>query len=502
MTRILHIIHELSGGGPTRVLLNVAGHLGPSQGYTHKIAVLSPVKDKGRELANKAGIEIVETPSPFQLYTEMELADIVQVEWWNCSHITPFLFQPFPSCRLVFRYHVAGDKAPHIITPNHLKMADMNVIAKSGLSVFDEFEPKWQSERIRCILAGVDFNRMPNIQPRSHERFNVGYIGTVNFVKMHPGYVAMSNRINIPNVQFVVCGSVSEPALLQQVHQAGAQHKFNFMGYVENLDDVIAEMDVFGYPLCPDTYASTEMVLQEVMYAGIPPVVFPYGGVTQTVKHNENGYVVQSAEEYANAIEYLYHHPKERKRLGEAGREFVTKHLGVKNTILQYQDLYADLMSQPKRPHRWGMDYWDPASKEGSQPRNTLSMAEMFMESLGTKDDQDFRNSFSGSSMDKVLRADINIQHSRYVLAKNGVIRFRNLYPEDPYLNLWAGLCCEGLNDAGAAATCYSLAITKGCRIGGCTGICVGRWNRWGSRQSHVYSLPSSNKVFLSSSIL
>ena len=413
-------------------------------------------------MARTADIEIVEAPSPIHLYTEMEQADIVQIEWWNCSYVTPVLFQPLPPCRLVTRYHVAGDKAPHIITPNHLKLADLNILSKAENPVLDRFDPDWLSTRVRRILHGSDFNRMPNITHRPHSGFNVGYIGTVNFVKMHPDYVQMSHRINIPEVRFLVCGGVSEPLLGAQVRQLGAESKFRFMGYVERLDDLIAEMDVFGYPLCQDTYASTELVLQEVMYAGVPPVVFPYGGVTQTVQHNLNGYVVQNADEYVNAIEYLYHHPDERRRLGDTAREYVIQHLGIQNTVAQYKDAYSHLMTQPKRPHQWGMDYHQPKQPERSSKNDTMTRAEMFVASLGANAGKVFKTSYTGTELDAVLRAEIGIKYSRYVLAKNGVIRFRNLYPEDPHLNLWAGLCCEQLNDPSAAAACYSTTISKG----------------------------------------
>jgi len=461
MTQILHIIHELSGGGAARELLNVVRFLGHAKGYSHTIATLAPLNDQGRELAEQTGVEILEAPSSGELYAAMEHADIVQVEWWNASYITPFLLQPFPSCRLVIRYHVAGDKPPHVITPNHLKLADVNILSKAENPVLSEFEPGWKAGRVRCILHGSDFNRMPRIQPRPHNRFNVGYIGTVNFVKMHPDYVEMSNRIQIPDVRFVICGGVSEPVLLTQVQQLKAEHKFHFMGYVEQLENVIAEMDVFGYPLCPDTYASTELVLQEVMHAGIPPVVFPYGGVAQTVKHNVNGYIVQNAEEYINAIEFLFKHPKERKRLGAAARKYVTRHLGIENTVTQYQDLYERLMARPKMPHRWGIDVHSQPAETEAQPVSR-SQGEVFIESLGVDVGRDFKTSLYGTQVDEVLSAESNIMHSRYVLAKNGVIRFRNLYAEDPLLNLWAGLCCEGLNDAQGAVVCYSTAISKG----------------------------------------
>ena len=468
MTHILHIIHELSGGGAAREMLNLARVLDRSRGYVHKIIALKPAGEHGRQLAVQTGVEVVECPSPTALYAEMEQADIVQIEWWNCSLVTSLLHRPFPDCRLVIRYHVAGDKAPHIVTANHLKLADLNILSKADNPILEAFDADWKEDRVSCILHGSDFSRMPNVEPRPHAGFNVGYIGTVNFVKMHPDYIEMSHRIDIPDVRFVVCGSVSEPSLLEDVRRLRAEHKFQFMGYLERLDDVIAEMDVFGYPLCPDTYASTELVLQEVMYARIPPVVFPYGGVEQTVLHNVNGYVVRNEDEYVRAIEYLYRHPRERKRLGDAARRYVVENLGIENTSRQYERVYERLLTEEKKPHRWGNDYHRYAEDQPVLDSNlpgctgALAPAQMFVESLGPEVGRVFSTSLAGLSTDEVLRAENGIKRSRYLLAKNGVIPFRNLYPHDPHLNLWAGLCCEGLQDYTAAAVCYSTAVNNG----------------------------------------
>ena len=283
MNWILHIIHELSGGGAARETINVARYLNAAVGYRHKIITLKSSNEEVVARARAFGIDVIEQPSREQLFREIERADIVQIEWWNCSLVSALLHEQLPKCRLVIRFHVAGDKAPHLITPAHLTLADVNILSKADNPVLDQFDDAWKKERVTCILHGSDFNRMPNIQPRPHAGFNVGYIGTVDFVKMHPNYIAMSHKISIPDVRFVICGNVAEPVLFHDVKRLNAESKFHFTGYLEDLTDVIAEMDVFGYPLCPDTYASTELVLQEVMYAGVPPVVFPYGGVTQTV---------------------------------------------------------------------------------------------------------------------------------------------------------------------------------------------------------------------------
>ena len=174
---------------------------------------------------------------------------------------------------------------------------------------------------------------------------------------------------------------------------------------------------------------------------------------------------MKSEAEYVEAIEFLYRHPEERNRLGTAAREYVTTNLGIDNTYQRYQQVYADLLKHEKRPHVWGRDNFYTDGDVENYPdtvNSSLTPAEILIESLGESEGAVFRISIKSTVLEDVLQAEAQIKESRYVLAKNGIVRFRNLYPEDPFLNLWAGLCCEKLGDPGAAATCYSKAIKQG----------------------------------------
>src|SRR5256714_15389959 len=93
-----------------------------------------------------------------------------------------------------------------------------------------------------------------------------------DFSKMHPRYVAMSADVDVPGVRFVVCGAgAGFPALARQAEQLGVGDRFELRGWVDDIRPVIARLDVFGYPLCEDNYSASDLVLQEVMYAGVPP---------------------------------------------------------------------------------------------------------------------------------------------------------------------------------------------------------------------------------------
>ena len=109
-------------------------------------------------------------------------------------------------------------------------------------------------------------------------------------------------------------------ALKKQIRDLGDEARFEIFDYVEDIRRVLARLDVFGYPLCEDNYSASELVLQEVMYAGIPSVVLPFGGAAYLIVHGETGLVAEDEREYARAIEFLYRHPDEELALAATRR--------------------------------------------------------------------------------------------------------------------------------------------------------------------------------------
>jgi tetratricopeptide (TPR) repeat protein len=290
-----------------------------------------------------------------------------------------------------------------------------------------------ESNPLTSVIYGIaDFERLAGFEPQASQTYNVGYIGTVNFSKMYHRYVPMSANIDLPNLRFVVCGGGIENQLRIQAQELHAEAKFDFRGYVENIKPVLETLHVFGYPLCQDTYATSEKSLQEAMYAGVPPVVFPYGGVKCLVEHSQTGLVVHSEREYQQAIEYLYHHPQERSRLGQNAQAYAQKHFASAGAAEQFETIYQQLMTRPKR-HR----VWSDSNAQSATP----SAARWFIESLGHTATH-LSESLQAQTRADWVAADQKIAESSPLMAtgEGGIIHYRNYYPADPYLHLWAGL--------------------------------------------------------------
>ncbi|MGL6281475.1 MAG: glycosyltransferase, partial [Microcoleaceae cyanobacterium] len=188
------------------------------------------------------------------------------------------LRSPLPAMRLLTWFHVAGNQPPQIIPEKLIHFSDFALCSSpytADLPLFQNLPADLCQTKTGMVYDTTDFQRLGEINLRQHQGFNVGYIGTVDLVKMHPNYVPMSAKINIPQVKFIVCGHGNDHHLKYQAEQLGVSTKFDWRGYVEDIKSVIEILDIFGYPLCEDNYSTAELVLQEAMYAGVPPVISP-----------------------------------------------------------------------------------------------------------------------------------------------------------------------------------------------------------------------------------
>lgn len=449
MIKVLHLIHSLGLGGAARGMLATAKYSSLQGEYLHRIVSLTPADPKAVVLAVEAGIDVVNAPDRAVLELELAWADIVQLSWWNDPEVYDWLRSSLPPMRLMIWPHVAGDGSPQIITKQLVDFADF-VVASSPYThdrpVFRNLPEGERLDKVALVYDATDFARVQPLESIPHVGFNVGYIGTVDFVKMHPRFVPMSAAVEIPDIRFIVCGQGIEKQLRNEAQHLGAAERFDFRGYVDDIRPILKVLDVYGYPLCEGNYASAELNLQEVMVVGIPPVVFPYGGVGRLVVNEYTGLVVQSEREYKQAIEYLYHHPEERTRLGRNAQEYARQIFGAENAARRLNPVYERMMRTPKRERFWGARagesilYAEVTFADLIEPQS--SGAAQFIESLGAWGG-DFHVSRYSSDMDKVLAAEKRIMAASPLLRSEwsgGIVHYRKHNPQDPWLWLWSAL--------------------------------------------------------------
>ncbi|MFM6453969.1 MAG: glycosyltransferase [Planktothrix sp.] len=473
MIKVLHIIDWLCLGGAARGMIATSKYSSRLGQFEHYLVSLKPPDWMALELAEQSGMKFINTLDQTEIFEAIKTVDIVQVHYWNNPKLFEFLRSPLPETRLLIWFHVAGEYPPQVITKELVDYADFAIPCNPysyELPVFQSLPDAVRIEKIGMVYDAADFERVANIQPKPHQNFNVGYIGSVSFSKMHQDYVAMSAAVNLPDVRFVVCGGGVEDYLKQQAEKINASEKFDFRGFVEDIASVIETLDIYGYPLCEDTYAAAELNLQEVMYAGIPPVVFPHGGIKRLVINNYTGLVVKSQLEYTQAIEYLYHHPEERIRLGQNAKEYAKQLFGAENAAKQLNPIYEKLMQLPKRKRQWGIPM---GSSLLDQPLSLLDVLELpgkfvgaqtFIKALGHTAEP-FLVSLTAENIDLILAAEEQIAASSMLLGlgEGSICQYRDHYINDGYLRLWLALVLRHQQRIPQAIFEFQNAINLGC---------------------------------------
>lgn len=469
---IVHVIQGLSLGGAARALVTCAARCMAAEGGRHSVVSLAPAAGlKSIDHARAAGLEVYDAPDQETLRQLLAGCDIVHVHYWNGPHMFDFLQQDLPPMRLLVKFNIGGAHAPHVITRDIVDFADMIQTTgpfAHGLPVFAAMDPEQRLAKVVMSYGAADFSRLEGFSPRPHQGYNVSYLGTVDFVKMHPDYVAMSNAVRVPEARFVVCGSGDFSVLERQAAKLGASERFEFRKEKEDIRTFLETTDVFGYPLCEDNYSSGELVLQEVAYAGIPAVILPHGGAGLLVVNDFTGYVAASTAEYREAVEHLYHRPDERARLGRNAREYATQLYGDVNGARRTQEIYARLLNLPKRARRFGeaagQDLLDAPPRLADVLLDEVSAAgsHRFVQSLGESAPQ-FLTSLASDDLTEALEADQRIAMSSRVLAEGALFMYAARFQDDGFLAYWCALVHLERGDDLAAMQELMRALRLGC---------------------------------------
>lgn len=450
--RVIHVIERLRLGGPLHALTGASRHFSSDAPASHRIVSLLPADPRAIRLAEKAGMEVVSAPAADALHRDLADVDITQLHFWNSPVIHAWMATELPPMRLLAWCHVNGMHAPHILPKSLFDFADI-VAASSELSldlpVFRQAEP----ERIEFVLAGADFSRVEGAHPVAHDGINVGYVGLVDFVKMHPDFVKLCAAVNAAPIRFHVCGDGgSRHAIERQARELGVIDRFVFVDHAEDIRELLSHFDIFGYPLCEETYATSELALQEAMHAGVPPVVFAGGGMDRLVSHGRNGIVVTSEAKYVQAIERLCSDPDERARLGKNAAIDARRLFGAQRTALGLESLYARLLRMPKRQR--------PESNRPAMDAAQSPGAWALVRSLDGIGDRDLMASLTESSSDAVA-ADDGIARAGPGLS-SVILQYRLHYPNDPHLRLWAGLLFAHAGRPALAAAEFKACLDLG----------------------------------------
>ena len=427
--KLLHLLPALGPGGPMRSLVMLARLSGLSHpAIRHTVISLQP----GHYMPllfelRRQGATVLLAPALDTIKAQIGEADVVLLHFWSTPRLWRLLVSGLPAARYMLWSKIMGEHAPQLL----------NAALLSGVQAwaFTAPPPAHLVDRVgqAPVIPGlVDRRRVAELEPEPHQGFNLDYIGTTNRGKMHPRFIEMMARVDIPDARIRICGGALEPAMAAALARLPGADRFECRGFVEDIASVLATSDVFAYPLAERTYASSDISLQEAMLAGVPPVILPHGGPARLVVDGRNGIVARSEDEFVAAIEHLHRHPETRHALGREARRSAERLFSPERHAARLMDIVQSMASLTKMP------LIAPGAIPQGRPPAAAALFLMSQGWDGIAADDAVTAWLAGETAE--LQAFVDGLDDNAFQVEGGILHWRKEAMDDPLLRAWAAL--------------------------------------------------------------
>jgi glycosyltransferase involved in cell wall biosynthesis len=127
--------------------------------------------------------------------------------------------------------------------------------------------------------------------------------------------------------------------------QLGLERNITMTDFVPP-NKIYTHIDESTLILMPSHYESFGLVAIEAMMRGRPVIANKVGGLTETIRHNETGLLLEpnTPENWAKAIDDLLRHPARIHAMGDQAEKNISSLFAIEKTTDQYLNLYQEIM--------------------------------------------------------------------------------------------------------------------------------------------------------------
>jgi glycosyltransferase involved in cell wall biosynthesis len=366
---ILFTIPNFITAGSGRAMLNIIERLDKSR-FAPAVCVSKKGGDLDKEV-ERGGFPLLEAPFTIPAKPYVSL-------WWRARQAA----HPFREGRyqLWHSFHYADDYTEGIIARMAGARAwiytkkNMNwdrrawyvrtflatrVLAQNSDMMIDFFGSRLFSRKAHLVPRGVETDRFhPQVPPRLNLRrqLNIppgamvaGVVAHLVPVKGHPTIIAAVAKV--PTLHLLIAGKALDQeytaSLESLVHSLGIQNRTHFLGGVQDIPALLAEIDIFIL----STWAKWRMegcpvALLEAMSCGRACISTEIPGPRDLLEHGKSGLLVppEDVDALAEALSQLASAGELRSALGIAARERVLQHFAIEKEVAAHQAIYEEVM--------------------------------------------------------------------------------------------------------------------------------------------------------------
>ncbi|MFM2280879.1 MAG: hypothetical protein RLZZ444_3110 [Pseudomonadota bacterium] len=347
---ILHVTAHLGGGvGKAHAALAAAMPLPYRQ---HYLLLEQPRDNRYAEAIEAAGHRVEIARDLDQVAEQCADADIVQFEFWNHPRLLECLARTrFPEMRSLFWSHISG-LFPPVIAPGLVEAADRFVLTTPASLELAQFRNLQVEKRDRlAVISGAFGFAKPAGLPQA-DAASLCYLGTVDFIKMHPGIFDAMDALHDDEARLSLWGAYEPDGAVAQAAAAMRHpHRIVFEGLTTDPAGALSRSCIFFYPLRSDHYGTGENALIEAMSLGLVPVVLANPAECAIVRQGQTGFIASSIEECSAIIDRLIDEPKLLQRVGQSAMDEIALSHAPAQAAKRFAALWEDLARLPKRAH-------------------------------------------------------------------------------------------------------------------------------------------------------
>nr|WP_321256354.1 glycosyltransferase family 4 protein [uncultured Pseudodesulfovibrio sp.] len=344
--RVLHVSKSLSLGGTEKVMQLFVANLDPSR-FT--AAVYCPQDGERGKQIRALGIETHINPDLLSVLDRFK-PHIVHVH--RAGWPEPELLKPMKRAQtpIVVETNVFGRHDP---SPSAAIIDRTLFVSKFCLKRFSATTGiPADSSRYSFLYNPVDTNFFAK-SVRTDRNFSIPVAGRIS--RADPGkwsrlaleFLPLVVR-DIPNFRYHIIGAI--PTAQEYVAANNLSRNVVFHDPVQTDTEIASFLDgVSVLAHANDTGESFGLVIAEAMACGLPVITHPSEGLKdnaqlELVDHMTTGLVARNAEEYANALKYIFSHPEEARRMGLAGQKKAANLYRAQTVTHQLETVYQELL--------------------------------------------------------------------------------------------------------------------------------------------------------------
>lgn len=362
--RVLWLIKGLGPGGAEQLLLSSA-QVADHNAFDYDAAYVRPDKDQLVQPLRDLGLDVYRLGESGGWLTDLRGRlgdyDIVHVHSPLLAGAVRLLVRTMPRWRRPVIVTTEHNVWSNFSRPTRVLNAVTGRIDDKRWAVSEEVRRSMWSHlarRTEVLRHGINLGAtLPAASSRAETRRRLHIAGDAPVVicvanlrkeKDYPNLMRAAQQVfeQEPGAVFLAVGQGPLEAELSELHNGmGLGDRFRFLGYREDVRELLSAADVFALGSLQE---GLPVAIMEALQLSLPIVATDVGGVSEAVTPNINGLLVPAADDAALAtgILTLLQDPDLRRRLGATSRARASG-FDIRTTVALEESSYKRLVDSP-----------------------------------------------------------------------------------------------------------------------------------------------------------